>query len=781
MRLFFLFLFFTIILCKLSGQELESVENIAILDTVDDDTMSDNTISNDTITNDTTQGYHFFSAHFFDPTQILSGWPQPENPGQGDQVAVYFLNGLGYYVFKDDSWHLLNFIPDDTKLSSVLHYDSLRVHSGDIYNHIVRVLNFTDTVDNVIYTIVGGLFRKSSIGEDDGGTKIISKIDSTVWERMEIKEVLPDWWEKRNDSKKIQTAVNFAGNGGKVIFRSREYIIDSEIFLDSIQNLYLDGQQATLKAASGDVRNAVLSEPYSEGSYQITVSQVPKSWEPGSILVMVVDSTNEGTSGRSQIDSINGNTIYLKYYFTSQFGGLFPSSPAGTHIIKYLTIFRGRPSAEEGVFGPEGQNQGTIIENFIFDGNKSDNNEVSLSWSVNNLISLHGRGSEIRSCKFINAPSEVITGHGINVHNNVFENCNGSVYHLSANDITFDNSYPAYFINNTVINCNTTLYNVNGHNEGIISFSWNGGYIIVNGNYFIAGATSNGIIGSLSGFEQGPDDREIVILSNNYCKAFNCIVYGSHQTSTRSLLITGNIFEDCGCLMQTLVNDPSVKVCGNVQVGTTDFGIDFRNNCDYRDMIDQSLGYGKNSLLNTAAYNNTAFGHHTLEQNVNGNFNTAVGENAGRNQTSGDKNTLVGTWAGFNMIEGNENTVVGFWSRSTSASGNRNVHVGSESGRTNTGSGNVFIGTEAGRWVQGDNNLIIHNNDSSTPLIQGKFDEGITVNGNLKVNGLNFLRLPRLTDTERDNLTGLIGGEIIFNTSTSKLQAYDGLGWVDLY
>ncbi|MBK8547543.1 MAG: hypothetical protein IPL63_09195 [Saprospiraceae bacterium] len=124
----------------------------------------------------------------------------------------------------------------------------------------------------------------------------------------------------------------------------------------------------------------------------------------------------------------------------------------------------------------------------------------------------------------MNAPTEVITGHGINVHDNVFEDCNGSVYHLSANDSMFNLSYPAYFVNNTVINCNTTLYNVNGHNEGIISFSWNGGYIIINGNYLVSGTTANGVIGSLQGYMQGDNDREIVILSNNYCKGFNLII-----------------------------------------------------------------------------------------------------------------------------------------------------------------------------------------------------------------------------------------------------------------
>jgi hypothetical protein len=102
---------------------------------------------------------------------------------------------------------------------------------------------------------------------------------------------------------------------------------------------------------------------------------------------MVSDPSNDGTSGRSQIDSISGNTIFLKYQFTSQFGGLFPSQPSGTQVIKNLNFVRGAPSATEGALGEAGFNKGTIIENFIFDGNKSGDNEISLSWSVGHVNS----------------------------------------------------------------------------------------------------------------------------------------------------------------------------------------------------------------------------------------------------------------------------------------------------------------------------------------------------------------------------------------------------------
>ena len=43
------------------------------------------------------------------------------------------------------------------------------------------------------------------------------------------------------------------------------------------------------------------------------------------------------------------------------------------------------------------------------------------------------------------------------------------------------------------------------------------------------------------------------------------------------------------------------------------------------------------------------------------------------------------------------------------------------------------------------------------------------------------MRVPRVTTSERDNFVGLIGGEIIYNTSTNRHQGYDGTSWNNLY
>ena len=40
---------------------------------------------------------------------------------------------------------------------------------------------------------------------------------------------------------------------------------------------------------------------------------------------------------------------------------------------------------------------------------------------------------------------------------------------------------------------------------------------------------------------------------------------------------------------------------------------------------------------------------------------------------------------------------------------------------------------------------------------------------------------PPYTTTERDALSSVTAGSIIYNTTTSKLQVYNGSSWIDLH
>ena len=41
--------------------------------------------------------------------------------------------------------------------------------------------------------------------------------------------------------------------------------------------------------------------------------------------------------------------------------------------------------------------------------------------------------------------------------------------------------------------------------------------------------------------------------------------------------------------------------------------------------------------------------------------------------------------------------------------------------------------------------------------------------------------LPKLTTTQRGNLTGVVSGAVIYNTTTNKLQVFNGSTWVNLH
>ena len=42
-----------------------------------------------------------------------------------------------------------------------------------------------------------------------------------------------------------------------------------------------------------------------------------------------------------------------------------------------------------------------------------------------------------------------------------------------------------------------------------------------------------------------------------------------------------------------------------------------------------------------------------------------------------------------------------------------------------------------------------------------------------------YMYPPQVTDTQRGNLAGVAAGAVIYNTTTNKLQVYNGSAWQD--
>jgi len=668
-------------------------------------------------------------------------------------------------------------------ISKVNDYSSLLTDVVDSDFKLVKDFKYKVAVHPDSLITRGGLFEKVDSGSTNGATTFVDN-QGRIWKRMNSDQFInPDWFTNMHDADRVEAAITLANSrltGRHVICPGREMIIYDDIYIDSAQYITVSGVGTTWKASPGSTRNTTLASTYVGGTKTIDVDSVPTSWEIGDIIVLTTDGSNSGTSSRALITSISGNTIGMSNTFTSQStdGSDLPDQPAGSKIVKVLYMFVGRPSQTENTFGDRGVNRNIVIEGITFDGSKNDNNRVVEAWTVNFAISIVGRGSEVRSCKFTDFPSEVIAGHGLNIHDNVFESCGGSPYHISGNDTLFTELYPTYFSNNTVINCNTVPYTKNGHNEGIISLSWNGGYLIAANNWVTADSSSDaGFIGSLTSYPTD-HDREIILMESNYITGLPQIA-GLHQSGTRTFSVVGNVFEDMG-VQNLLLNYPNqtITFCGNQAVGTTVLNIPPQFLCDYDSYGDSGVGIGKEALKNTDVttyQDNTAIGKEALKANTNGNFNIAVGAGSLLSNPSGDRNTFVGTWSGLAKTSGSNNVGVGYWANGTGLSGDNNTFIGAEAGRTNSGSGNVFVGYKAGVGTSGSDKLIVHNTDATSPLLEGSFsNRWLNVAGSLGVGVTNPTSILSLSQTHTSfpKLNLYDGSGLGFGTSAGNLDAY---------
>ena len=105
---------------------------------------------------------------------------------------------------------------------------------------------------------------------------------------------------------------------------------------------------------------------------------------------------------------------------------------------------------------------------------------------------------------------------------------------------------------------------------------------------------------------------------------------------------------------------------------------------------------------------------------------------------------------------------------------------------TTDGSGTISWADAAGgdsdkiEDADGDTKIQVEESSDEDKI---RFDTGGTERLVIDSGGADFsvpVKLPNLTTTERDALTGMSGGEQIFNTTTSKVNVYDGSSWTEV-
>ena len=189
------------------------------------------------------------------------------------------------------------------------------------------------------------------------------------------------------------------------------------------------------------------------------------------------------------------------------------------------------------------------------------------------------------------------------------------------------------------------------------------------------------------------------------------------------------------------------------------------------------LGF-RSGYSNTIGNFNIFVGTNTAYWNSTGAKNTYIGYTCGVKNSTGNQNAFYGYESGVLNETGSDNTFIGTGSGYHNIIGTGNVYIGSGSGQNVNGSGNIFIGSLAGSQSNPstNNRLIIHNNNSTSPLIYGEFDNS-KVKLNASVNIRDFMVLEPQTSAPASP----VKGTVYFNGTDNKMYCWNGTAWMALY
>jgi hypothetical protein len=331
----------------------------------------------------------------------------------------------------------------------------------------------------------------------------------------------------------------------------------------------------------------------------------------------------------------------------------------------------------------------------------------------------------------------------------------------------------------------------------------------------------NTYVGYLSGYDHGNSD----ILPDAYSFASNCVYIG-HRAGREtiqdksSILIGNSAGSEQGAEMGSGAQNAHNIAIGssamshkkgqnNIAIGMAALSSNVTNEdpIDYNTAIgvnaisnlvtgQKNIGVGTQSLFTlTDGYNNTAIGENSLMYLTEGTNNTALGHGAAMSLEEGAHNVIIGRYADVDATT-SYGTVVGSYA---SAAGNYSVSIGTGSSVTSSsgisvGQGSIVTGT-AGislgylNTVSGSNSIVLGKNLTVTAddaiILGGTTTHKVGI-GTLAPNTVAALDItsttkgflpPRMTTVQRDAIATPPAGLMLFNTTDTKLQCYDGAVW----
>ena len=228
-----------------------------------------------------------------------------------------------------------------------------------------------------------------------------------------------------------------------------------------------------------------------------------------------------------------------------------------------------------------------------------------------------------------------------------------------------------------------------------------------------------------------------------------------------SLPSSSNI-QDVSASQSGIVNNTSLQELGGVDKLIHDVRVGQGN------MVDaESTAFGIGSLAKDEGGYNTAFGWHTLSQNIDGYSNDAFGDGALAENVHGQYNVALGAGTLQNTQGGFGNTAVGSYALyslqgtgdSESTKGSRNTALGaSSSEKLTTGWGNVSLGDNAlMSCTTGSLNIIV-GQQAGGAITTGSGNVIIANTGYSLVNGITTGSNNVIVSPNKGNNTGVTTG-----------------------
>lgn len=436
------------------------------------------------------------------------------NKSRGFRVVGTFADGFTYELFNDvgidvngDSWIYVGTGAPDKVVSAGT------VPSSPDYQQVT----YND--------------HNSTINRDQEGAHPASAISLAVKAGMTVGNVslqdAADWYgvylsefiepTDQTLSPAINRAISYCKNlpylGTKIVFpRGDEtnYKYDDNHYLDTLSHCYFDLNGCTLTRRNSSSFSSLTTTLIPSGigltSRTFTVEDASKFKVGDSVYCIKTRDLAGTSSDPREITSISGNEIVVAsaFFFGGTGTGYDSDTPVGAKICKKVFLLES-PSSFLGMI-----NDKIFVSNGTIDGNSA--NQPSNAWVFNTELLLNSNSGLITGVTFKNIAAECIVGHGVNVTKNQFFDLQGSAFHTSANDNALSIIGGSSFTYNQCERTNLATQAVSGHAEGLITFSWGAGRLVVHGNICKGGV--EGFMGAFGSPEESNPDRMLVVTSN---------------------------------------------------------------------------------------------------------------------------------------------------------------------------------------------------------------------------------------------------------------------------